>query len=336
MHIRSLCIIFVLSMRNVYYKYNEKTGMYVRVHPNLRTRFFTWLRQALAFVLLGVAGYFVTLLILGTPESADDLREENVRLQSQYDVLSQRLDEALAVMDDIRQRDDNLYRVMFMADPVSDVVRNANYAGTNRYEAYEDMDNAELVIATTHKMDMLSRQLYLQSQSFDEIVGYYQGHEDMLLHLPAIQPVANKDLKRTASGYGYRIHPIYQTRIFHKGMDFACDIGTPVYATADGVVKNARYEKGYGYIVTLDHGYGYETRYAHLKSMSVKKGQRVVRGETIALSGNSGRSTGPHLHYEVLQRGRHVNPAHYYFMDLDADQYEEMIRMAENHGKVFD
>ncbi|MBQ4083321.1 MAG: peptidoglycan DD-metalloendopeptidase family protein [Bacteroidaceae bacterium] len=323
-------------MRNVYYKYSEKSKTYIRVYPNLRSRLLTYLRNALIFVLLGVSGYFVTLLILGTPESVDDLRSENARLQSQYAVLSQRLDEAMGVMEDIRERDDNLYRVMFMAEPVSNDIRNVNYASTNRYEAYEDMDNAELVIATTQKMDQLSRQLYIQSKSFDEVVDFYRNHEDMLVHLPAIQPVANKDLKRTASGYGYRIHPIYQTRIFHKGMDFACDIGTPVYATADGVVKNARYERGYGYIVTIDHGYGYETRYAHLKSMNVKRGQHVVRGETIALSGNSGRSTGPHVHYEVLLRGNPVNPAYYYFMDLDAEQYDEMIRLAENHGKVLD
>lgn len=323
-------------MRNVYYRYSEKSKTYERVYPNLRSRLLTYLRNTLLFVLLGVSGYFVTLFVLGTPESADDLRSENSRLQSQYTVLLQRLDEALLVMEDIRQRDDNLYRVMFMAEPIPDEVRNANYAGTNRYEVFEDMDNAELVVSTTQKMDQLSRQIYIQSQSFDEIIEFYRSQEDMLFHLPAIQPVSNKDLKRTASGYGYRIHPIYQTRIFHKGMDFACDIGTPVYATANGVVKNARYERGYGYIITIDHGYGYQTRYAHLKSFNVKRGQHVVRGETIALSGNSGRSTGPHVHYEVLLRGRHVNPAHYYFMDLDADQYDEMIRMAENHGKVFD
>ena len=323
-------------MRNVYYKYNDKTKTYDRVYPNLRSRLLTYLRNLLLSLSLGVGGYFIMLLILGTPESVDDLREENARLQSQYAVLSQRMDDALEVMDDIRQRDDNLYRVMFMAEPVSDDVRNATYAGTNRYEAISDLDNAELVIATTQKMDVLSRQLYRQSKSFDEVVQFYKNHEDMLRHLPAIQPVSNKDLKRTASGYGYRIHPIYQTRIFHDGMDFTCDIGTPVYATADGVVKNARWERGYGYIVTIDHGYGYETRYAHLKSFNVKRGQKVVRGETIALSGNSGRSTGPHVHYEVLQRGRPVNPANYYFMDLDADQYDEMIRLADNHGKVLD
>lgn len=323
-------------MRNVYYKYNEKTKTYVRVYPNLRSRLLTYLRNFFLFILFGVGGYGVTLLILGSPENAEDLREENARLQTQYTILSQRLEEALEVMEDIRQRDDNLYRVMFMAEPVSQEVREASYSGTNRYAELEQLDNAELVIATTQKMDALSRQLYIQSQSFDEVVDFYKNHEDMLRHLPAIQPVSNKDLKRTASGYGYRIHPIYQTRIFHDGMDFACDIGTPVYATADGVVKKAKYERGYGYMITIDHGYGYETRYAHLKSFNVKRGQRVVRGETIALSGNSGRSTGPHVHYEVLQRGRPVNPANYYFMDLDADQYNEMIRMAENHGKVLD
>ena len=323
-------------MRNVYYKYNDKTKTYDRVYPNMRSRLLTYLRNILFWVLIGVGGYFIALLILGTPEDAEDLREENARLQTQYEVLSQRLDKAMEVMEDIRQRDDNLYRVMFMADPVSEDVRNATYTGTNRYEELENLDNAELVMATTQKMDMLARKLYIQSKSFDEIVDFYKNHEDMLRHLPAIQPVSNKDLKRTASGFGYRIHPIYQTRIFHDGMDFSCDIGTPVYATADGVVKNARWERGYGYIVTIDHGYGYETRYAHLTSFNVKRGQKVVRGETIALSGNTGRSSGPHVHYEVLQRGRPVNPANYYFMDLDADQYDEMIRMANNHGKVMD
>lgn len=323
-------------MRNVYYKYNDKTKTYDRVYPNMRSRLLTYLRNILFWALIGVGGYFIALLILGTPEDAEDLREENARLQTQYEVLSQRLDEAMEVMEDIRQRDDNLYRVMFMADPVSEDVRNATYTGTNRYEELEDLDNAALVMATTQKMDMLARKLYIQSKSFDEIVDFYKNHEDMLRHLPAIQPVSNKDLKRTASGFGYRIHPIYQTRIFHDGMDFSCDIGTPVYATADGVVKNARWERGYGYIVTIDHGYGYETRYAHLKNFNVKRGQKVVRGETIALSGNTGRSSGPHVHYEVLQRGRPVNPANYYFMDLDADQYDEMIRMANNHGKVMD
>lgn len=323
-------------MRNVYYKYNEKTKTYDRVYPSVRQRLLTYLRDTVLFLSIGVAAYFVVVFFLGLPEAAKHLREENARLQSQYTVLTHRIDEALEVLNDIRQRDDNLYRVIFMADPVANEVRNATYSGTNRYEDFEKYENAELIIATTQKMDILARQLYIQSQSFNEIVEFYKNNEDMLAHLPAIQPVSNKDLKRTASGYGYRMHPIYQTRIFHDGMDFACDIGTPVYATADGVVKKAKWEKGYGYLIVIEHGYGYETRYAHLKSFNVKHGQKVVRGETIALSGNSGRSTGPHLHYEVRLRERPMNPAHYYFMDLNDEQYDEMIRMADNHGKVLD
>jgi len=287
-------------------------------------------------VLFGALAFGIFYLVLDRPESSKELRAENARLLAQYEVLSNRLNEALEVMGDIQQRDDNLYRVMFMAEPVSPSIRNSTYKSTNRYEELEGLADAELVINTTQKMDLLAKQLYIQSKSFDEVVEFYKNHEDMLRHLPAIQPVSNKDLKRTASGYGYRIHPIYQTRIFHDGMDFSCDIGTPVYATADGVIKSAKWERGYGYTVRIDHGYGYVTVYAHLKKCEAKRGQKVMRGETIAQSGNSGRSTGPHLHYEVLQRGRPVNPANYYFMDLDAEQYDEMIRLAENHGKVLD
>ena len=323
-------------MRNVYYKYNRKTKMYDRVFPSMRERLLTYLRETLLRLALGAVAYFALVLCFGMPEDAKHLRIENDRLQSHYLLLSHRLDEALEVLADMRQRDDNLYRVMFMAEPVDSDVRDADYKGTNRYADLETLDNAELVVATAEKMDVLARQLYVQSQSFDEIVGFYRNNEDMLAHLPAIQPVSNKDLKRTASGYGYRIHPIYQTRIFHDGMDFSCDVGTPVYATADAVVKSAKYERGYGYTVRLEHGYGYVTVYAHLKKCGVTRGQKVSRGETIALSGNSGRSTGPHLHYEVLHKGHPVNPANYYFMDLDDEQYEEMIRMADNHGKVLD
>ena len=187
-------------------------------------------------------------------------------------------------------------------------------------------------------MDMLEKQLYIQIKSFDELVRMSSEQEDYLRHLPAIQPISNRDLKRTASGYGYRIDPVYKVRKYHRGMDFSCDNRTPVYATADGVVESAKWQQGYGYTIVIDHGYGYKTLYAHLldKKFLVKRGQKVVRGEQIALSGNSGKSTGPHLHYEVLVKGKPVNPINYYFMDLDADGYDEMLRMAENHGRIYD
>ena len=243
---------------------------------------------------------------------------------------------ALTVMKDLQQRDDNLYRVMLQADPIADPVRRASYGGTNRYEELMDLANADLVVNTTQKMDMLDRQLYIQSQSFDEVVKLCKENDEKLKCIPAIQPVANKDLKYTASGYGLRIDPIYNTTKFHEGMDFSANIGTPVYATGNGVVTKAGWQSGYGKIIKIDHGYGYETWYAHLNDMDVRVGQKVVRGQVIGEVGNTGKSTGPHLHYEVHVKGRVVNPVNYYFMDLNADDYDKMIQMAENHGKVYD
>lgn len=283
-----------------------------------------------------LVGFLISYLFVDSPRTARKLRAENERLQTQYNVLGHRLDDALAVMKDIQQRDDNLYRVLLMADPVSDQVRNAGYGGTNRYGDLEGMRSSDLVISVTQKMDLLTKQLYVQSNSFDEVVEFFKNHEDMLNHLPAIMPISNRNLKHTASGYGWRVDPVYGTQKFHHGMDFSCDIGTPVYATADGTIRKAEWETGYGMTVEVDHGYGYATRFAHLSAYKVHVGQKVARGELIALSGNTGKSTGPHVHYEVLVKGTDVNPVNYYFMDLDAEHYEEIVRQADNHGKMLD
>jgi len=185
-------------------------------------------------------------------------------------------------------------------------------------------------------LDMLNRQLYIQSQSFDEVVELFKDHDQMLSCIPAIQPVSNKNLKQTASGYGMRIDPIYKTAKFHAGMDFSANIGTPIYATGDGVVKKAGWQSGYGKIIIINHGFGYETWYAHLNDYDVRVGQKVKRGEVIGEVGNTGKSTGPHLHYEVHLKGKVVNPVNYYFMDLSAEDYDKMIELAANQGKVFD
>lgn len=322
-------------MRKVYYIYNPKTRTYDRVYPTVRQRVMSLLRSLFVGMGFGIGAFLLLLWIFGTP-SEKELRIENSRLQAQYDVLSHRLDEALTVMKDLQQRDDNLYRVMLQADPIADPVRRASYGGTNRYEELMDLANADLVVNTTQKMDMLDRQLYIQSQSFDEVVKLCKENDEKLKCIPAIQPVANKDLKYTASGYGLRIDPIYNTTKFHEGMDFSANIGTPVYATGDGVVTKAGWQSGYGKIIKIDHGYGYETWYAHLNDMDVRVGQKVVRGQVIGEVGNTGKSTGPHLHYEVHVKGRVVNPVNYYFMDLNADDYDKMIQMAANHGKVYD
>ena len=322
-------------MRKVYYIYNPKTRTYDRIYPTVRQRALSIMRRLFVGMGLGAGSFILLIWIFGSP-SEKELRIENSRLLAQYNVLSLRLDEALGVMKDIQQRDDNLYRVVLQADPIADAVRAAGYGGTNRYEELMDMANADLVVNTTQKMDFLDRQLYIQSQSFDEVVNLFKQNDEMLKCIPAIQPVSNKDLKKTASGYGMRIDPIYKTSKFHEGMDFSASTGTPIYATGNGTVTKAGWQSGYGRVVVINHGYGYETLYAHMNKIDVRKGQKVVRGEVIGEVGNTGKSTGPHLHYEVHVKGRVVNPVNYYFMDLSADDYDRMIQMAENHGNVLD
>ena len=322
-------------MRKVYYIYNTETNTYERVYPTFRQRVLHILKRLFVGMGFGAGSFILLIWIFGSP-SENQLRIENSRLLAQYNVLSRRLDEALGVMQGIQQRDDNLYRVVLQADPVADAVRKAGYGGTNRYEDLMDLANADLVVNTTQKMDMLNRQLYIQSKSFDEVVELFKGQDEMLQSIPAIQPVANKDLKRTASGYGMRIDPIYKTAKFHAGMDFSANTGTPVYATGNGRVKKAGWQSGYGKIIIVDHGFGYETWYAHLNKYNVRVGQKVIRGEVIGEVGNTGKSTGPHLHYEVHLKGNVMNPVNYYFMDLSAEEYDKMIELAANQGKVFD
>nr|WP_320057619.1 M23 family metallopeptidase [uncultured Bacteroides sp.] len=322
-------------MRKVYYIYNPQTQTYDRIYPTVRQRALSILRRLFIGMGLGAGAFILLLLIFGSP-SEKELRVENSRLLAQYNVLSRRLDEALGVLQDVQQRDDNLYRVIFQADPISSAIRKAGYGGTNRYEGLMDMANADLVVNTTQKMDLLSKQLYIQSKSFDDVMEMCKNHDEMLKCIPAIQPVANKDLRQTASGYGMRIDPIYGTAKFHGGMDFSAHPGTDVYATGDGVVVKMGWESAYGKTVEINHGFGYRTVYAHLRDFHTKLGKKVVRGEVIGDVGSTGRSTGPHLHYEVHVKGERVNPVNYYFMDLSAGDYEKMIQIAANHGKVFD
>lgn len=322
-------------MRKVYYIYNPRTQTYDRIYPTVRQRALSILRRLFFGMGLGAGSFIVLLLIFGSP-SEKELRKENSRLQAQYNVLSRRMDEAMGVLQDVQQRDDNLYRVIFQADPIPSAIRKAGYGSTNRYEHLMDMANSDLVVNTTQKMDMLTKQLYIQSSSFDDVVEMCKNHDEMLRCIPAIQPISNKDLRKTASGYGTRIDPIYGTTRFHAGMDFSAHPGTDVYATGDGTVVKMGWETGYGNLIIVDHGFGYQTWYAHLQGFRTKLGKRVVRGEVIGAVGSTGKSTGPHLHYEVHVKGQVVNPVNYYFMDLSAEDYDRMIQIAANHGKMMD
>ena len=258
-------------MRKVYYIYNPQTQTYDRIYPTVRQRALSILRRLFIGMGLGAGSFIVLLLIFGSP-SEKELRKENSKLQAQYNVLSRRLDEAMGVLQDIQQRDDNLYRVIFMADPIPSAIRQAGYGGTNRYEHLMDMANSDLVINTTQKMDMISKQLYIQSRSFDDVVEMCKNHDEMLRCIPAIQPVSNKDLRKTASGYGTRIDSIYVTRMFHEGMDFSAPQGTDVYATGDGTVVQMGWQSVYVIRFVIYHGFGYQTVYAHLRDFRTKLG----------------------------------------------------------------
>ena len=255
---------------------------------------------------------------------------------TQYEVLSKRADEMSKVLRDIQQRDDNLYRAIFHADPIPTSIRTSGVGAPGRYDYLTELSSPELIIQTTKKIDYISKQIYIQSNSFDEVLSMAKNQKDRLKHIPSIQPVPDKFLKQVASGYGTRIDPIYGTARFHAGMDFASNIGTPVYVTGDGVVTLADWKQGYGKCIIVDHGFGYQTLYAHLNDYKVRYGQKVTRGEQIGEVGNTGKSTGPHLHYEVHVRGVPDNPAKYYFMDLSPEEYDKMLQIAANHGQVMD
>ncbi|MDR1336769.1 MAG: M23 family metallopeptidase [Tannerella sp.] len=325
----------VFKTRKVYYLYNPNTLTYERVYPSARDRFFAVLKHLSSGVLIGAAVFFVFMYYFRSPVEML-LEKENNLLQTQYDILSRRLDDALGVLEDIQQRDENLYRVIFQARSIPESVRKSGFGGANRYAHLMNLSNSELVIETAKKMDMLSKQLYIQSNSLEELFSVGKDLEKRSQCLPAIQPVSNKHLKHMASGYGMRIDPIYRTLRFHSGMDFSAPVGTDIYATGNGTVIYAGWKQAYGNCTVIDHGFDFKTLYAHQSKILVQVGQKVTRGEVIGKVGNTGKSTGSHLHYEVLLRNRPDNPAKYYYMDLGPEEYDHMIQLAENHGQVMD
>lgn len=321
--------------RKIYYRYNPLTLAYERVYPSLKDRFLTVLRHLLSGIVIGGGGLFIFIYFFGSP-GENALQKENQAIRTQYNILSKRMDEVSNVLNDMQQRDDNLYRAIFHADPINSSIRNSGVGSLGRYDHLMELSNPELIVQTAKKMDFIAKQLYVQSNSFDEIVSLAKNQKDRLKHIPSIQPIPDRYLKQVASGYGTRIDPIYGTARFHAGMDFAAQTGTPVYATGDGTVTLADWQQGYGKCIIIDHGYGFQTVYAHLNDYKVRQGQKVTRGERIGDVGNTGKSTGSHLHYEVHVKGKPDNPAKYYFMDLSPAEYDKMLRIAANHGQVMD
>jgi murein DD-endopeptidase MepM/ murein hydrolase activator NlpD len=321
------------------YRFNPDTLNYERIGISIKektAKIIAYFSSSLVFSLVLV---FVIVYFYETPRTKALMRE-NQELISQYELMLKDLEKVENVLKDLQQRDDNIYRVIFETDPIPSTVRKAGFGGTNKYSHLESLNNSTLIIETARKLDILSKEAYIQSKSFDEVMKLAQKKEEMLASIPAIQPITNRNLKRTASGWGFRIHPIYKVRKMHYGMDFTAPVGTPVYATGNGkVTELAGTVSGFsefGRYVKINHGWGYETVYAHLSKYNVKEGQEIKRGDIIGYVGNSGASTAPHLHYEVHKDGQRVNPALYYFRDLTAEEFDKMIAISSNIGQTLD
>ena len=318
-----------------FFKYNPVTDQYERVYPTRRERIMASSRQYLVGAAIGIGVFAAAYFIFDFPRERQ-LRADKEALTSQLSILEQRADDALKVMEQIAERDNNFYRVMMQSEPMTAAQR---YAGLERQRNYEQLSNlseSELVKNVTGRLDCLDQMIVMQIKSYDKLQQLIMSSQDRIDHIPAIQPVAENKLRAMASGYAYRTDPIYGTQKLHEGMDFSAPIGTEVYATGNGTVVKADWDGSYGNLITIDHSYNYTTRYAHLSEILVKNGQRVKRGDLIGRIGNTGKSTGPHLHYEVRLNGAPQNPVNYYFLDLTPEQYEAMIHQAENAGHVMD
>ena len=317
------------------YKINPETLAMEQVEHGFRY----WVRQTgiyiLAGVVIGILFLYLFLTFFPSPREKQLLRER-ASLESQLEVLNSQVDQMQVVMTDLQQRDDNLYRVLFGAEPIPLSVRQGAQRKIDYYEQLAQMTNSELAADLSLKVDLLEKEIYVQAKSYDEVAQMAKEQEIRMENIPAIQPVMNKDLKRVASGYGMRIDPVYHVRKFHQGMDFTAPTGTEVFATGNAKVDFAGWKQGYGNTVILDHGYGYKTLYAHLYKILVRKGQKVRRSDIIALVGNTGKSTGPHLHYEVRLNNKPVDPRNYYFYDLSPEEYDQMIQLSNNFGQMLD
>lgn len=317
-------------MARIKYYYDTETCKYERV----KTKKSDIILNALGILSITVA-MAVGLLILYTNyfESPKELLLKNEVTELKY--YYSKLEEELAVMSEtlqgIEHRDDNIYRAVLGAEPIDKSIREAGIGGVDRYSEIREKNiiHKDLIIELKEKADKLKRKLYIESKSQDDVVAIAERKEAQFAAIPAIQPIANKQLQALASGFGMRIHPIYKVKKMHTGIDFAAPIGTPIYATADGKVEEVSIKySGYGKTIVIDHGFGYKTRYAHMHDFAIRQGQNVKRGELIGYVGNTGISTAPHLHYEVLLNGILINPVHYFFNDLSPAEYEKIVELA--------
>ena len=325
-------------MSKVKYYYDHDTLSYREIKVTNKNRISGVLLFLLASFFFGITFLLILLNsdIINTPSEVAQKRSlENFKLQ--FDILNKKLGQLEKVIANIENRDNNLYRVYFEASPIPEEQRRAGFGGVNRYKDLEGYDNSDLIINTTKRLDILTKQTVVQSRSLEEIESLAKNKASLIEAIPTIQPIKNKDLTRVASGYGYRIDPFTKIRRFHYGMDFTAKRGTPIYATGNGIVKRAdNRSSGYGKHIRIDHGFGYVSLYAHLSKYKVRRGQKVKRGDIIGYVGNSGRSVGPHLHYEILKDNKKINPLNFYYGNLSAQEYEALLTQSNQENQSMD
>ena len=322
-------------MAKVKYYYDADTLSYRKIDVKKSDYYKKTVFGVLSVLLTAFIGFIIFSQFLMSPNERA-INRENENLQLNLDLLSKRIVESSAVLNQLQERDNNIYRMYFEANPIPNEQRKAGFGGVNRYKSLEGYDNSKMIKQLTKDIDILSKQLVIQSKSLDEIVILAKEKEKMLASIPAILPVKLVDLTRMASGYKWRMHPILKIRKFHKGMDFTAPTGTPIYASGNGKVIRSSRSATYGRVVYIDHGYGYTTIYAHMSKIKAKRGQNVKRGDLIGYVGNTGRSVSAHLHYEVRKNGKALNPINFYYGDLTPAQFAAMQKASEEEGQSYD
>jgi len=323
-------------MSKVKYRFNKHSLTFDRVQVTLRKRLLLFLSHISTGLVFTAVILLLVYNFIDSPKEKAQKREIE-QLKLQYQILNDQLDQFSTVLADLQERDDNIYRVIFEAEPIPSSVREAGIGGIDRYEKLKGYSNSEILIETQKRMDRIMGQLYVQSKSFDEVFSMARNKEKMLASIPAIQPVNNKDIKRIGSYFGYRMDPFYKVKKFHEGVDFTAPVGTEIYATGNGkVTKAGRNQGGYGNMIVIDHDYSYETVYAHLSKLKVREGELVKRGQVIGYVGNTGKSTAPHLHYEVRKSNRAVNPIYFFYNDLTPEQFELMLDLSARPSQSMD
>ena len=323
-------------MKKIKYYYNTHTLRYEKLETPLRVQ----LLRVFGFIATSIVTAFIIVSIAYRYfPSANEKRlaDMNADLQEDYQLLGNQITQLQQQMQELEARDNNVYRSIFESSPIPDSARLKQMEKNKEVKLVQSMGDNYLVKSMTAQLNNLSLRVAFQQKSYMEIGNMVKDKQKLLAAIPAIQPVNNKDLTRIGSGFGYRIDPVYKVTKFHAGLDFTSPQGTPIYATADGVIKEAGYnEGGYGNHVIINHGYGYETLYGHMYRIKAKVGNHVKRGEVIGYVGNTGKSTGPHCHYEVHRIGQHVDPVYYFYNDLSPEQYDRLLKLAAASNQSFD